>query len=137
MSETQQKNAPEQEQGGDEAETTAEDKPARTTVAADTQFDTVLGAVKAAGKDGITLAELVQTTGLPYRVVHNVTWRLEGSPKQGSTTKPDERKIARVNTDRKVRYAMPRYQPTGAKAPLVMAGKFATTGFQPEDEDAS
>jgi hypothetical protein len=33
-----------------------------------------------AGEDGITIPDLVNLTGLRYRVLHNVAWTLEGAP---------------------------------------------------------
>lgn len=55
-----------------------EEAPARIR-AMDVQ-DKVLEAIKDAGKDGISLKDLVEVTGIRYRVLHNVTWKLEGSP---------------------------------------------------------
>jgi hypothetical protein len=39
--------------------------------------DSVEAAIVPAGPDGIELVDLEQATGLRYRVLHNVTWRLE------------------------------------------------------------
>lgn len=103
------------------AEAKGEDKPERSTVAAKGEFDKVLARVKAAGKAGIGLADLAKATGLPYRVVHNITWRMEGSPKDGALRKPEERVIVRVNTDRKVLYAI---RPKGTG--FSMRGIYAT-----------
>ena len=76
------------------------------SVQAKSQYEAVLAKVKAAGAQGITIGDLAKATGLPYRVVHNVTWRMEGGPKDGSLKHPDEKVIKRVNTDRKVLYAV-------------------------------
>lgn len=98
----------------DKAEDT-ESTPKRVTVSAPAQFDNVMQAITEAGDEGITLKALSEATGLPYRVVHNVTWRLEGSPevrpnnkagrKLGEPAKPDEAKIQRVGKGRTVLYA--------------------------------
>lgn len=92
-----------------------ETKAQRTTVSAPTQFDRVMGFITKAGEEGITLKDLSEKTGLPYRVVHNVTWRLEGSPaikdnaskgiKIGDVQKADEVRAKRVGKGRTVRYA--------------------------------
>jgi len=39
--------------------------------------DAVNAAIAQAGPPGIELGDLVQATGLRYRILHNVTWRLE------------------------------------------------------------
>lgn len=74
--------------------------------------DMVLDHIVGAGDTGITISELVQRTGLPYRVLHNVTWTLEGSPDPstrsphyGTPRHPDQVRARRLNTsDRFVRY---------------------------------
>lgn len=92
---------------------TSKPKTTRTTVFATTEFDKVLKAVKAAGGAGISLKLLSEKTGLRARVVHNVTWRMEGSPeihdnaktKLGVPRKPMERSIHRKSgTGRSVVY---------------------------------
>lgn len=100
-------------------------KPARkSSVVTDATIAKVTQAVKSAGKEGATLSDLVSATGLTYRQVHNATWRMEGSPKDGACRKPEERVISRINTDRKVRYVL---REAGTPTP-VMRGKFATRG---------
>lgn len=96
--------------------TTEESKPERTTVSAPTQFDRVMAVITKAGPEGATLKAISEATGLGYRVVHNVTWRLEGSPavrdnpkksvKVGDVQKPDEVKAQRVGEGRTVKYAV-------------------------------
>lgn len=87
--------------------TEGEAKPESTRISAATVEGQVYEAIQAAGEDGITLKDLEETTGLRYRVLHNVTWRLEGGPsKDGSTRKyPDNVKVQRVGAGRTVRYA--------------------------------
>ena len=63
----------------------------------DPTFVKVLDTLTKAGSTGLTLKELEDKTGLPYRSVHNITWRLEGSPKDGKI-KLDEVKIKRIST---------------------------------------
>lgn len=70
----------------------------------DPTFVKVLDTLTKAGKDGLTLGELSEKTGIPYRAVHNITWRLEGSPKDGRV-KTEEQKIKRVSRG-PVRYAV-------------------------------
>lgn len=75
--------------------------------------DMVLDRIVEAGDTGITIPELVNQTGLPYRVLHNVTWTLEGSPEPSPSSPnygipryPDQIRARRLNTgDRTVRYA--------------------------------
>jgi hypothetical protein len=103
------------------AATKAETK--RSTQRADQHFPTVLQALKGK-KDGLTLKQLEDATGIDYRVLHNVTWRLEGSPEVrnkarfGEINKPTERAIERVGEGRTVRYKaiVKRVRKTPAKA---------------------
>jgi hypothetical protein len=95
----------------------------RTTVRAEVHFPAVLEALKGK-KDGMTLQEMVAATKVDYRILHNVTWRLEGSPevrdktKIGELRKPDEKRIQRVGEGRTVRYALvPTRKPRATKAP--------------------
>jgi hypothetical protein len=86
----------------------------------------VFSAIKAAGREGITLKELCDKTGLRYRVVHNLTWRMEGGPVEGELKHPTQRTIKRVNLDRTVRYATMGRD----KTPHMRPGRrFATQGF--------
>lgn len=86
-----------------------------------THAEAILKVVKAK-KGQATLKDIVEGTGLSYRVVHNLTWRMEGSPKNGSFTKKDEAVIRRTNLDRKVTYGL---KPKGMATP-TMRGKYAT-----------
>jgi hypothetical protein len=61
--------------------------------------DTVEATIVQAGPQGIELVDLEQATGLRYRVLHNVTWRLE---QQG--------RVYRVS-NRPVRYVAKRWRP--------------------------
>jgi hypothetical protein len=90
-----------------------EDKPSRSTTDAMAVAPDVVAFLKKAGTKGATLTEISEATNLRGRVVHNVTWRLEGSPevrdkeKFGTLRKPDERQIHRLSgTGRNVRYAL-------------------------------
>lgn len=73
----------------------------RKTEKASDHFETVVAALKAAGRDGLSLTALGEQTGIKPRVLHNVCWRLEGSPevrdkdKYGELRKPAERQIHR------------------------------------------
>jgi hypothetical protein len=93
----------------------------------------VLDIVGKAGPEGITLKELEAKSGLRYRVVHNITWRLEGSPKEGKRAHLDEWKLIRVNTDSKVRYGL---KPAGTPN-VEMRGKYATGTPKPKEEQAA
>lgn len=85
--------------------------PKRSTQKAEVHFPAVIAALKGK-KDGLTLKALEEATGVEYRVLHNVTWRLEGSPevrnkaKFGELRDPEGRKIQRVGEGRTVRYAL-------------------------------
>lgn len=80
-----------------------ESKPERTTVKAEDHFDEVITFVRKQGAKGATLKAIAEATKLSGRIVHNVCWRLEGSPeihegakvKRGVPRKPDERKLQR------------------------------------------
>ena len=80
-----------------------------------------------AHKGHATLKDITATTGLPYRVVHNLTWRMEGSPKGGTLTKREEATIKRVNTGRTVEYGRIAKGESTAFTP-TMRGKYATKG---------
>lgn len=86
----------------------------------------VVKAIKT-NKGKATLKDITNTTKLPYRVVHNVTWRMEGSPKGGTLTKREEAMIKRVNTSRKVEYALIT-KGESTKFTPTMRGKYATRG---------
>jgi hypothetical protein len=81
-------------------------------VQAEDVADMVLGHIARAGEEGVTLAELVGLTGLEYRVLHNVTWVLEGSPEPspgspnyGVPRHPDRIRARRLKSSgRTVRY---------------------------------
>jgi hypothetical protein len=112
MTKTQQNTAPAQGEGKDEGGEATATKPARSTVSAPTLFEPVVEILKAAGPKGLKLKDLaaqlrargieLPDTSNPYRVLHNATWRLEGSPEVrdkehfGQLRKPGERQIHRV-----------------------------------------
>lgn len=84
----------------------AEAKPKRSTVRADGELQgKVLAVIEAAGEDGITLKALSDALGIRTRVLHNVTWKLEGSPEvkaeadtpKGEPRKPDEVRVKRLD----------------------------------------
>jgi hypothetical protein len=87
----------------------------RTTVKAEDHFDDVLAFVRKQGAKGATLKAIAEATNLPGRVVHNITWRLEGSPeihegkavKLGQPRKPDQVRLQRRSgTGRSVVYEL-------------------------------
>lgn len=82
----------------------------------------VLDIIKKSPK-GITLKDLEVKSGLRYRVIHNLTWRLEGGPKDGNLTLPKH--IQRVNVSRGVLYAPLK---RGQSKDPNMSGKYATRG---------
>lgn len=91
--------------------------------------DRVLEVIRKAGRGGITLAEIVEKTGIPYRKVHNITWRLEGGPKEGELRHPEDRKARRVNgSERTVRYA------AGTDPAFDMRGVYATRAPDPQSD---
>ena len=89
-----------------------------------------LAVIEKAGKEGLTLKEIEAATHLPYRVVHNATWRLEGSPKESKRLHLEEWKVIRVNTDSRVRYAK---KPAGTPN-QEFRGKYATGTPRPKEE---
>jgi hypothetical protein len=96
------------------------------SVQAKSQYEVVLDKVRAAGPKGITIGDLAKAVNLPYRVVHNVTWRMEGGPANGTLKHPDEKVIKRINTDRKVIYAV---LGKGDPTPVMAPGRvYATRG---------
>lgn len=82
-------------------------------VRAEDVADMVLGHIARAGDNGISIPKLVEKTGLRYRVLHNVTWTLEGSPEPsrasanyGVPRYPDRIRARRLeSSDGSVRYA--------------------------------
>jgi len=62
---------------------------------ADTQAK-VLAAIRTAGKTGASLRELEAATKIRYRVLHNVTWHLEGRPVRGTTRRGDKVQARRL-----------------------------------------
>lgn len=64
----------------------------------------VLQAIEDAGEAGASLKTLAASTGYRYRVLSNLTWKLEGSPEPspaktetyGTPRKPEERLVERV-----------------------------------------
>lgn len=84
----------------------AEKKGRKSSVVTESVVKKITEVVTKAGAEGMTLNDIKEATGLTYRQVHNATWRMEGSPTRGLAKKPDERVLSRVNTDRKVRYAL-------------------------------
>lgn len=85
----------------------------------------VLKAIKAAGAEGISLKDLESKTGIRYRILHNVTWVMEGSPREGTLAHRDQKVIKRVNTGRTVLYAA---LAKGEPEDPTMRGKYATRG---------
>jgi hypothetical protein len=85
----------------------------------------VLEAIKA-GKGTATLKDIVSKTGLPYRVVHNVTWRMEGAPRQGTLLHREEAVIRRTNLGRTVTYGV---RPKGDSTANTENHKYATRGL--------
>lgn len=75
-----------------------ESKPSRTTVKAEDYFQPAIAFVRSQGKKGATLKQIAEKLNLRGRVVHNLGWRLEGSPeihdgkavKLGQPRKPAE-----------------------------------------------
>lgn len=74
--------------------------------------DTVSRHIVRAGENGITIPDLVNLTGLRYRVLDNVAWTLEGSrepsrrpPNYGVPKHPDRIRARRQKaSDGSVRY---------------------------------
>jgi len=100
-----------------------ETKATRSTVSARDQFDKVLAVISKAPAEGISLKDLSTATGLTYRQLHNVTWRMEGSPKQGKVTKPDEVLVHRTGETTSVRYT-----PGKPAKALTFRGKYVVKG---------
>jgi hypothetical protein len=78
-----------------EAKVEPETKPETSKVRATDVLEDVFKAIDKAGPDGIGLKALEEATGLRYRVLHNVTWRLEVK----------NERIYRVGQGRKVLFA--------------------------------
>jgi hypothetical protein len=98
-------------------------KAARSTVSAKDQFEKVLAVISKAPEGGVSLKDLSTATGLTYRQLHNVTWRMEGSPKEGRVTKPDEAIVHRTGDTTAVRYA-----PGKAPKAPTFRGKYVVKG---------
>jgi hypothetical protein len=100
-----------------EAKAEPEAKPETSKVRATDVLEDVFKAIDKAGPEGIGLKALGEATGLRYRVLHNVTWRLEVK---------DER-IHRVGEERKVLYAAVEAKPARKlRAPGKPAAKVTT-----------
>jgi hypothetical protein len=108
-------------------------KSKRTTVKAEAYFKPAVEFVRSQGKTGATLKQIASALKLSGRVVHNLGWRLEGSPeihegkstKLGSPRKPDEVQLRRRGgTGRSVVYEIaPKRARATRKAPAKATAK--------------
>jgi hypothetical protein len=101
-----------------EAKAEPEAKPEASKVRATDVLEDVFKAIDKAGPEGISLKALEDATGVRYRVLHNVTWRLEVR----------EERIHRVGEGRKVLYAANEVEAKRAprkRAPRKSAAKTA------------
>jgi hypothetical protein len=90
--------------------------------------ETVARVLKAitAKKGTATLKDIVESTGLRYRVVHNLTWRMEGAPRNGTLLHREEAVIRRTNLGRTVTYGV---RPKGDTTANTESRKYATRGL--------
>lgn len=93
----------------------AQPESKRTTVKAEDYFAPAVEFVRKQGAKGATLKQIAEALNLRGRIVHNLGWRLEGSPeihegakvKRGVPRKPDEVRLQRRSgTGRSVVYEL-------------------------------
>lgn len=103
--------------------TPTEETPKRKTIRAEAYFGKAFDLVKAAGEDGIKVADVAKGLGLTYRQTHNVLWRMEGAPQNGVLKHEDQRTVTRTGEG-----ASAIYKPRKAGDSVNMKGKYATKG---------